>query len=123
MKELEHYKSFPLAGFTFYEGALVFGKLKVGKKLRLVLEPENKYDPQAVAVYFKGYKLGFVPKNSNYSISKFLSCGFNVFEARIQRIDPTASPEHQVGVVVYLKKVVEEKLFELAGDGGVVNEN
>ncbi|MFV0554994.1 MAG: HIRAN domain-containing protein [Mangrovibacterium sp.] len=104
MKILEHYKSFDLAGFTYYVGPMLFRKMKVGKKLLLMAEPENPYDPQAVAIYFKDEKIGFVPKGANYSISKLLKCGYDdIFEARIQSIDPAASPEHQIGVAVYLK--------------------
>lgn len=97
-----HYKSFPLAGFSYYDGPFVFGKLKIGKKLRLVAEPDNKYDPQAVAVYYKKHKLGFIPRRFNYSISKFLSCGIAPFDVRIQYIAPNETPEDQIGVAVYL---------------------
>lgn len=99
-----HYKNFRLAGFSYYEGAIVFHKLRTGQKLQLKAEPDNKYDPQAVAVYFKEYKLGYVPRNANYSISKFLEAGCPVFETRIQYIHPEDMPENQVGLVVYLKK-------------------
>lgn len=98
-----HYKSFPLSGFTYYDGPMVFSKLKIGKKLKLVVEPENKYDPQAVAVYYKKHKIGFIPRRCNYSISRFLECGIDCFDTRIQYINSDETPENQIGLAVYLK--------------------
>lgn len=39
------YDSFDIAGFQYHDGALVLGSLKVGKKLDLVPEFDNPYDP------------------------------------------------------------------------------
>ncbi|PTN09606.1 HIRAN domain-containing protein [Mangrovibacterium marinum] len=102
-----HYKNFSVAGFSYYEGVLVFNKLKIGTKLTLRAEPDNKYDPLAVAIYYKRHKLGFVPRNSNYSLAKLLGAGHRIFETRVQYVDQTASPEDQLGVVVFIKS--EEK--------------
>lgn len=99
-----HYKNFPVAGFSYYEGVLVFNKLKIGTKLALKAEPENKYDPLAVAIYYKKHKLGFVPRSANYSLAKLLGAGHNLFEARVQHIDKTAFPEDQLGVVVFIRQ-------------------
>lgn len=103
-----HYKNFQVAGFTYYEGVLVFNKLKIGTKLKLKAEPENKYDPQAVAIYYGEHKLGYVPRHSNYSLSKLLGAGYQLFETRVQHIDKTALPEDQLGVVVFIRKVEDE---------------
>jgi len=35
---------------------------KTGKSLDIVLEPENEYDPRAVALYLEGKKIGYVHK-------------------------------------------------------------
>lgn len=98
-----HYKNFNVAGFSFYEGPMAFKKLAIGTKLKLKAEPDNAYDPRAVAIYYKKKKLGFVPRRCNYSISHFLEAGYNPFEVRVQSIDKTAHPESQLSVVVYLK--------------------
>lgn len=102
-----HYKHFSVAGFSYYDGVLVFDKLKIGTELELKAEPDNKYDPLAVAIYYKGYKLGYVPRTSNYSLSKLLEAGHHIFETRVQYIDQTAMPEDQLGVVVFLKQLEE----------------
>jgi hypothetical protein len=102
-----HFSHFNISGFTYYEGPTAFCELKIGSELSLVLEPDNKYDPKAVAIYFGESKLGFVPRNCNSEISKLLEMGYDIFETRVQQLDPSAHPESQVGVIVYVKKSEE----------------
>lgn len=98
----EHLAHFDIAGFTYYDGVLAFKKLKIGKELRLELEEDNKYDCRAVAIYYKNYKLGFVPRTENRIFYKLLKIGMDVLEVRVQRINKSANPENQVGVLVHL---------------------
>lgn len=101
----KHVGDFNIAGFTFWEGCIAMSELKVGKRLRLVREADNRFDPYAVAIYYEGYKLGFVPRGENMVICQFLDLGYtDIFDARVQRIQPDANPEKQVGVVVFLKE-------------------
>ena len=96
-----HFASFYIAGFTYYDGIDVFENLKIGKALSLKAEPENRYDPEAVAIYYQDNKLGFVPKNENELIRKFLNLGYNdLFEVKISQVIPEAHPEKQIRVVV-----------------------
>ena len=104
----KHIGSFYIAGFTFWDGCMAFSQLKVGKALKLVREEDNKFDPYAVAIYYEGYKLGFVPRGDNQLICQFLDLGYtDIFDARVQRISPDAHPEKQIGVVVFLKDAKE----------------
>lgn len=99
------FKSFNIAGFTYYNGADVFEHLKIGVKLRAVAEPENKFDPAAVALYFQDTKLGFIPRHQNREISKFMNLGYSeLFEFAINRVVADADPEHQVFVVARINK-------------------
>ncbi len=106
MKTDNYFTDFNIAGFTYYDGVDVFDKLKVGAEVLLKPEPDNKYDKYAVAIYFNGKKLGFIPRGTNKSISKLLNLGHNIFTAKINRINPADHPEHQIGVVVKIKKVI-----------------
>ncbi len=100
-----HFIHSPIAGFTYYNGPLVFNQLTIGTELTLAAEPDNKYDAKAVAVYFGEHKLGFLPRGLNNEVSKLLEMGYhNIFETRVQYLDPTTGPENQVGVIVYLKE-------------------
>jgi len=99
----EHLTHFSIAGFTYYEGAIVFNKLKVGTKLKLKLEEENKFDARAVALYFKGKKLGFIPKSENRIIYKLLKIGMATnLRVVIQQVNPCEHPEKQIMVVIHL---------------------
>ncbi|MBP7151868.1 MAG: HIRAN domain-containing protein [Paludibacteraceae bacterium] len=104
-----HYLNFDIAGFSYWEGCLVFNELKIGTELTLMREEDNKFDPYAVAIYYGESKIGFIPRNANHEISKFLELGHtDLFEARINRITPDAHTESQVGVIVYIKPVKVE---------------
>lgn len=104
MEQHRHYFISNIAGFSYYEGCIVFSELKIGTELSLVREENNKFDPYAVAVYFKGYKLGFLPRSQNETINKFLEMGHtDLFEVRINRITKKEHPENQVGIIVYIK--------------------
>ena len=113
-----HFNHFNIAGFTYYEGPVVFDQLKIGTQLSLKQEEDNRYDAHAVALYLGDNKLGFVPRTENNAISKLLECGYpDIFEAYIQRIDEREHAENQVHVIVYLKhqeRVVEAEKEKLA---------
>lgn len=98
----EYLDRFTIAGFSYYDGCVAFKKIKVGTKLQFVLEPKNHYDENAVAVYYKKYKLGYIPRDRNQTISKLLKCGVNVFEVRVQRISSAAHTEEQIEVILYV---------------------
>lgn len=103
-----HYTTFDIAGFSYWEGCIVFNELKIGTELALVREEENKFDPYAVAIYYGESKIGFIPRDKNHEISKFLELGYTkMFEPRINRLTPDAHPENQVGVIVYIKPAKE----------------
>ena len=103
--------NFDIAGFTYWDGALVLCDLKPGKKVRLEREEDNKHDPYAVAIWFGENKLGFIPRDENHQISKFLEMGYaDIFDARIQRVSLDEHPEHQVSVIIYLNRNKEDKV-------------
>lgn len=97
------HSEFFIAGFKYYDGPFVLGKLKAGKKLDLVAEFDNPHDPDAVAIYRKGRKIGFVPHDMNGVIAQLIRFGHgDVFECRIMQVDKDAAPHSQVRVGVYV---------------------
>lgn len=101
----EYFRSCNVAAFTYCQGCEVFDKLKIGKKVRLVREDENAHDPKAIAVFFGDTHIGYIPRQQNDDLAKFFDLGYaDIFEARIQSVDPTAHPEQQVSIVIYLKR-------------------
>lgn len=66
---------FNVVGMRYWDGAKVISKLKPGKRLRLVAEPHNPADPNAVAIYRKDVKLGYIPRDQNDLAAQLLRFG------------------------------------------------
>lgn len=99
-----HMDTYCIAGFQHWDGALVLGKLEPGTELRIVPEPENPYDPEAVAIYFKQTKLGYIPASENAVVSLMCQYGHaGAFELRVLQVDREAAPWHQVRVGLFVK--------------------
>ncbi|MDO4442613.1 MAG: HIRAN domain-containing protein [Slackia sp.] len=99
----KHLADFHIAGMRFWDGALAIDKLKPGKKLDLVAEPDNPHDSNAVAIYRKGIKLGYIPRDSNAFIAQLLFFGHkDVVECRVLCVNPEAEPWNQVRVGLYM---------------------
>ena len=94
------YKSFSIAGIEYYEALFVINELKIGDKLTLKAEPKNIHDENAVAIYYKDVKLGYIPRSANYSISVLLNANWNIFETYIQKID---KDNLEIYVAVFVK--------------------
>ena len=98
-----HIATFHIAGFQFYDGALVLAKLQAGKKLKMVPERGNPHDPEAVELRYKNTKLGYIPRETNALVSTLAFYGHKgVLEARVLQVDPELDPWHQVRVGLYV---------------------
>ena len=95
--------SFYVAGFKHWDGAMVLTELKPGERPTLVPEPDNPHDPNALAIYRGSVKLGFVPRADNELPALLAFYGHaDVFELRVQQVDPSAAPYNQVRVGMYV---------------------
>lgn len=102
----KHLIDFHIAGFGYYEGLEVIDELALGVQVDLIAESDNPYDPEAVAIYYKAKKLGYIPKDKNSLISKFLYFGHsNIFEAKIQSASKEQHPERQFRVVLKIRDI------------------
>lgn len=109
----EHFIHFDVAGFTYYDGCMVIGELRPGMRLMLERDTDNTHDAQAIAIYFGDKKLGYVPSNMNATLAQLLDFGYgDIFEAYVQRVAADAHPEHQLSVIVYLKRKTEPNCAE-----------
>ncbi len=95
------YMDFYVAGFTYWDGLEVIEELSIGDKVELVCEPDNPYDPQAIAIYYGEYKIGYVPRDKNSLLSMLLYYGHSdVFSAKIRSKNLEEHSERQVRVLV-----------------------
>lgn len=97
---------FHIAGFKHWDGIFMLSSLKVGQKLELRAEFDNPMDPDAVAIYLEGAKLGYIPREYNSVIAQLMYFGHkDVFEAFVLGVDPEAEPWKQVRVGVRVRDV------------------
>jgi hypothetical protein len=77
----------PIAGFQHHRGLAIWPFLREGEKLNLVRESINQHDSNAVAVYFRNDKLGYVPKRENAAVAQLLDRGQSLDVEIIRLLD------------------------------------
>jgi hypothetical protein len=93
-------QSSPLAGFRYHEAADLWDLLRVGDLLELRRETDNPHDAYAVAVWWRGRKLGYVPRRENKALAWGIDQGEQV-GARISRLTAHPNPARRIEVEVY----------------------
>ena len=94
-------QSSPLAGRQYYAVARVWNDIRLGDRLTLVREPENRHDHNATRVDWNGQQLGYVPRRENCAVARALDAGKKL-EARVSRLREAADPWRRVEFEVYL---------------------
>lgn len=65
--------SFEVAGVKYYNAKQYFRKLKIGARCRLVFEPDNEFDKNAIIIFAStGEKLGYVPRKLNLCVGNYI---------------------------------------------------
>jgi hypothetical protein len=90
-----------VTGFEHYDGKRVFSRMQVGDRLRLQRETGNPHDGNAVRVEWQGYKVGYVPRNSNEGIARQLDFG-NRLRARVIRLSRHRDPNRRIEMEIFL---------------------
>lgn len=91
----------PIAGFQFHQGNAIWPSLSVGAGLKLVREPQNIHDADAVAVYFQNEMLGYVPRGENSAIAQMLDRGESL-AASVSRLQVADDPWERIRFNVFL---------------------
>lgn len=94
-------QSSPLAGSQFYAVAEVWPQIRLGDRLTLIREPENRHDRKAVRVEWQGRQLGYVPRAENHAVARALDDGEKL-EARVSRLREDPDPWRRVEFEVFL---------------------
>jgi hypothetical protein len=90
-----------LTGFRHHAAPTLWQGLPGDGLLTLMREAENPYDPDAVALYWRGCKLGYLPRGENFVVARLLD-GRRNLSARIERLQPGAHRNRRVRVAVIL---------------------
>ena len=100
-----------VAGRMYHDADEVWNKLKVGTKLSIVREADNRYDGNAVAIAYVDNRqtepvcIGYIPRGENELLASFLDMGYqDIFECRINRVNPEAHPEQQLHITIWIKR-------------------
>jgi hypothetical protein len=109
--EAKQFKKFYLLqsfvrGFRHYEGPALIDQMKEGDLLELVREPDNEYDPCAIALHWNNKKIGFVPAEDNDMLSKLLDIGVPELIAEIIFLKPEAAAWENVNIAIYVLKEI-----------------
>ena len=77
-KEKENKVAFKVevAGLRYNQQDAIYHHLHQGTALRLVREYNNPFDAKAVAIYYQNFKIGYIPRAYNITISRMLDRGF-----------------------------------------------
>jgi hypothetical protein len=94
-------QSSPLAGFQYHSGATLWAQLREGDALRLMREPENSHDANAVRVEWRGQMLGYLPRKENRTVAVAMDGGEAVV-ARIARLREHRNPWQRVLIEVFV---------------------
>jgi hypothetical protein len=95
-------QSAPLAGFRYHAAAEVWSELRVGDALGLERERDNLHDPNAIAVSWRGRKLGYIPRRDNATLAWGLDRGAPL-QARISRLAPHPNPARRIEIEVFVE--------------------
>jgi hypothetical protein len=90
-----------VAGFQHYQGKRFHSRMNVGDWLRLVREPRNVHDSNAVRVEWQGHVIGYVPSIENKVLARQLDFG-NRFQGRIIRLSKHRDPDRRVEMEIYV---------------------
>jgi hypothetical protein len=92
----------PLAGFKYYDGRAFWNEFKVGDALRLVREPHNPHDANAIRVEWEGRMLGYVPRRENAHLARQMDRGAAI-EARITRLQSRPNGRHTISYEIFVQ--------------------
>jgi hypothetical protein len=90
-----------VAGFQHHDGKRFYSRMEVGDSLRLVREPRNIHDPNAIRVEWQGNTIGYVPRNENEALARQFDFG-NRLHGRITRLSRHRDPNRRVEFEVYV---------------------
>lgn len=94
-------QSSPLAGSQYYGAKRLRGEIRVGDRLTLTREADNRHDRNAVRVDWNGQKLGYVPRAENRAVAQALDAG-EALEARVSAVRDDPDPWRRIEFEVFL---------------------
>ena len=91
----------PIAGFRHHEAPFVWAALNRRVPVTMAREPTNPHDSDAVALFWRGCKLGYLPRGENFVVARLLERERRL-SARIRRLAPNAERNLRIQIEVLL---------------------
>jgi len=76
-----------VAGVKFHCDVALLRTMKPGHLVQLIREPENKFDPHAIALSYDGKEIGYIPAKLSIHFSPLLDSG-QQFTGAIRKVSP-----------------------------------
>lgn len=92
----------PLAGSQYYALGEFWGRIRVGDRLELIRETDNRHDRNAIRVEWQGHKLGYVPRAENRVLARAMDEGEQL-KARVSSISDTENPWQRLAFEVFIE--------------------
>ena len=89
-----------VAGFQYYSGEAVWSRITVDDELELRRQPDNEYDENAIEVFWRQKKLGYVPASENLTVSRMMDRG-QEFAATIAEKNDSEIPWDCIEMNIY----------------------
>ena len=93
-----------IAGFQFYDGDHLWDQLSTGDMLQLIQEPDNPYDENAVKIYWRNSKLGYLPRVENTAVAQMMDQEQEI-TARILSKRESFNPWERLAIEVWLQVI------------------
>jgi hypothetical protein len=91
-----------VAGLQFTEYSLLAKDIDAGDRFSLKREPDNKYDPNAVAIILApSIRVGYIPKGQNELVARLLD-EFVSLETVVTQHDLKAAFQTRLQIAIYL---------------------
>ena len=91
----------PITGFRHHKAPFIWAALHPHVPVIMARELSNLHDPDAVALFWKGHKLGYLPRSENFVVARLLERKRRL-SARIRRLSPKAERNRKIQVEVLL---------------------
>jgi hypothetical protein len=90
-----------LAGFRHHQACDVWPALRRDAFLTLERDTENTHDPDAVAICWRGRKLGYLPRGENFLAARLLERERRL-SARVEGLRARALPNRRIRIAVLM---------------------
>ncbi len=96
----EWFTDITIEGMQHYRGSELAEMIKVGDKLNLKSQPDNKFDENAIIVYWHQNKIGYLPKSIASQVKEKIAVDKNI-SAKIIEINPNNLDRKWIKIKIY----------------------